>query len=310
MVRKKEDIRELDRMPILEEKSLYWQNNPSVRKRKQWYLKNYADFKLKLKVRKTLKLLKKLRLPKHLSFFRWILIDYISGKQKRFWGIYQFVALPGEGKTLSMVAHMERARRDKGRLYVATNFNYRNEDMHINHWSDIITASLYAKKNKLCCIIALDEIHITFDSSDWHSFPPEMLALLSFNRKFSLQFLCSSQIYDRIPKKIRDIANFTVICKNIWGCDRYFRNYYFTKDNYETQFSGKRAKCEFIRDYIADDSLYSLYDTLEQVDQMKLKAQEEKSKREEAFNLLFGDTKALAERMDDLDACAQSSDAP
>ncbi len=145
-----------------------------------------------------------------------------------------------------------------------------------------------ARKQNRSCIIALDEIHVTFDSSNWQSFPPEMLALLSFNRKISLQFLCSSQIYERIPKKVRDIANYTIICKNVLGADRFFVNYYYQKDDYEAKFAGTKKKAAFIREFVASDELYSLYDTLEQIDNMKLKASEEKSKREEAFNILFG----------------------
>ena len=53
-----------------------------------------------------------LKLPLWLSFARWIVIDFLKGKTRRKFGIFQFVALPGEGKTMSMVAHMERYRKE------------------------------------------------------------------------------------------------------------------------------------------------------------------------------------------------------
>ena len=84
----------------------------------------------------------------------------------------------------------------------------------------------------------MDEIHITFDSTDYKDFPAEMLSVLSFCRKYSMQFLCSAQIYERIPKKIRDIANFTVVCKNIGHLDRLFRDYYYEKNSYEKDIAG------------------------------------------------------------------------
>lgn len=112
--------------------------------------------------------------------------------------------------------------------------------------------------------------------------------MLSFNRKFGLEFLCSSQIYERIPKKIRDIANYTVICKNIGHFDRLFRCYYFRKEDYESQFEGKKKKADYIKEYIADDEFYSLYDTLEQVDIMVGQAEKEKSAQQKAFDILFG----------------------
>lgn len=84
--------------------------------------------------------------------------------------------------------------------------------------------------------------------------------------------------------------------------DRLFRNYYFEKNNYESQFSGKRAKAEFIREYIADDNLYSLYDTLAQVENMTAQAKEEKDKRQAAFDLLFGGKNDSMESMQHFDS--------
>lgn len=227
-----------------------------------------------------------------------VIADILSGKKRRKFGIYQFVALPGEGKTMSMVAHMERYRLDmqeckkvQGIDYIiATNFGYRNQDYYINHWTDIIKISKKCYQLHIPCVIAIDEIHITFDSSDWKDFPPEMLALLSFNRKFALQFLCSSQIYERIPKKVRDIANFTVICKNIGHFDRLFRCYYFEKNDYESQFDGKRKRAKFIKEFVSDDKFYSLYDTLAQVERMTETASKEKDLKQKAFEVLFGES--------------------
>ena len=134
----------------------------------------------------------------------------------------------------------------------------------------------------------MDEVHVTFDASDWKSFPPEMMQLLSFNRKYDLQFLCSAQRFERIPKKIVGIANYVVLCKNTLGLDRHFKNYYFDVNDYESSFSGKRKKAQFIRTYVASDWLYSRYDTKRQVDRMIADAEAEKDKRQEAFELLFG----------------------
>lgn len=271
--------------------------NYSLEDKKYWYFDNYPKmrqtFRRRWRLKKLCRFLVGLKLPLHLSFLRWMFVDFLRGKSKRFWGVYQFVALPGEGKTLSMVAHMERARAAYPDIIIATNFNYKHQHFYISHWLDIVKIAKHAQRNKKKCIIAIDEIHTTFDSSNWRSFPAEMLAVLSFNRKFSLQFLCSSQIYERIPKKVRDIANYTVICKNVLGADRLFRSYYFSKSDYDESFNGKRVKAQFIREFIADDELYSLYNTLEQIDRMTVSATEEKDKREEAMNILFGNMNDL-----------------
>lgn len=274
----------------LELKALAFSSMKTDRQRKQWYKdhKDYLYIRLHLNrmIRKLLK--PKIRF-KPLDATRWAIVDFLRAKPKKFWGVYQFVAMPGEGKTISMVAHMERALKDlgKSKLYIATNFYYANQDMAINHWSDMIKAAKYADRHNMHSIIALDEIHTTFDASDWKSFPQEMLSLLSFNRKYGMQFLCSAQIYDRIPKKVRDIANYTIICKNFLGADRYFKDYYFKKVDYEDKFSGRRARADFTISFVADDHLYALYDTRRQVDKMTESALAEQNLREKAFRMLF-----------------------
>lgn len=274
----------------LQEKEKYFAAHPRLQQRRRYLIQNSGNdhLALILRARKLARFLSRHKLPKYLDFFKWIFIDFLRGKLKKFSGIYAFIGLPGEGKTLSMVAHIERVRLNYKNVLIATNFHYKNEQLQINHWLDIVKAASLAKKQRCPCIVAMDEIHITFDSADWQHFPSEMLSLLSFNRKYNLQFICSSQIYDRVPKKIRDICNYVVICKNVWNKDRLFKNYYYEKSNYDTVFDGKLKKADFIRDYIADDDLYSLYDTKELVDNLVDNAKSEKQKRQEAFNLLFG----------------------
>lgn len=262
---------------------------------KKWYKKNKPLLYRKAHLKYVLRKIGDVKLkPFFIDFVKWVVIDFLRGKfiNLKKTGIYQFVALPGEGKTLSMVAHIERDLKEYPKTRVYTNFNYKGQTAQIEHWSDMIKFALDCHNDNVPCILAMDEVHITFDSSDWRSFPPEMLSLISFNRKFGCQFLCSSQIYERIPKKIRDISNYTVLCKNVFKLDRLFINYYFSTLNYEKQFEGKRSKADYIRHYVADDYLYSRYNTLQQVDRMVLDASKEKNKREVAFDLLFGNSSA------------------
>jgi len=278
--------------PPLVRKQSYFKKYCSPGKRKRWYKKNRKDLWFKFRVRRTIRFLSRLHIPfKIPDFVRWVLVDFLRGKGSKHWGIYCYVANPGEGKTISMVAHMERQIRAIGRdkLYIATNFHYAHEDAEINHWVDMIKAARAAMLHGKYCIIAMDEVHITFDSTDWKSFPPEMMQLLSFNRKYDLQFICSSQRYERIPKKICGIANYVVLCVNTMGFDRHFKNYYYDINDYEASFSGKRKRAQFIRTFVTGDDFYALYDTKRQVDRMVADAEAEKDKRREAFDLLFGE---------------------
>ena len=281
-------------LSFYEKKALYLGRSKGKERQKKLkaFYKNSTKYKHKWKWIIRMRKLANIKLPLYLSFLRWILIDFLRGVPKRKFGIFQFVALPGEGKTMSMVAHIERYRAEfdkQGKEYfIATNFSYKYNNAFINHWTDMVRISKECYQKKIPCLIAVDEVHVTFDSSDWKNFPPEILAMLSFNRKYGLEFLCSSQIYERIPKKIRDIANYTVICKNIGHFDRLFRCYYFKKADYESQFEGKKKKANYIKEYIADDKMRNLYDTLEQVDMMTENAKKEKDLQQKAFEVLFG----------------------
>lgn len=273
---------------FLEKKAAYFDAHVSCKERKRWYFEHYVYYRYRLRLKHRIAWLISLKLPTKLSFARWLLVDFMRGKSGRFKDIYLFVGLPGQGKTLSMVAHINRVREKRPDLIIATNFHYKYETYAISHWMDIIEIVLDANKAHIPCLIAVDEVQNTFDASEWKSFPMPFYALLSFNRKLNSQFLFSAQIYDRIPSKIRQLANYTVICKNVWKADRYFINYYFEKNNYEATFDGKRSKAEFIREFIASDELYNLYDTFEQVHAIKGQAEEEKDKKKQAFDLLFG----------------------
>lgn len=277
-----------DPYSFLEKKAFYFDAHVKIKERKKWYFEHYVYYRYRLRQKHRIEWFKSLKLPLHLSFLRWVIIDIMSGKSRRFKDIYQFVGLPGQGKTLSMVAHINRALEKHPDLVVATNFNYKYQAFAINHWMDIISIVLDANKQHRPCLIAIDEVQNSFDASEWKNFPMPLYALLSFNRKLNAQFLFSAQIYERIPSKIRQLANYTVICKNVWKADRYFINYYFEKNNYEKTFDGKRKKAEFIREFIADDELYSLYNTYEQIKNIKGRAEDEKMKKQQAFDLLFG----------------------
>ncbi|MCT4606651.1 MAG: zonular occludens toxin domain-containing protein [Marinisporobacter sp.] len=282
--RRKQHRKTVDKEKRLQEKQrLKWQ-----RKHKKQYIKalKKRNFRLWFLWRVT-----KIKLPFILDLFRWILIDILRGKRKALWGIYIFVANPGEGKTLSMVQHIEERKKADPMLNVYTNFNYKGETGAIRCWQDIVRAD----RN---CIIAIDEAHLTFESTDYRNFPPEMLAQLSLNRKLRKQFICSTQRYERINKNFRDLANYVVLCKNHLKLDRWFTRYYFPKSNYEAQFDGKKAKAEFVKPYIASDDLYRKYDTLQLVEQLV----EEIDNFEIQQNELLPKLESILEHQDNLDS--------
>lgn len=202
------------------------------------------------------------KLPLFIDFFRWAVVDLLRGKQYPVWGIYMFVAKPGNGKTISMTEHIARVRKEHPDIHVYSNFNIKGQDGKITCWKDIVEAPDNS-------IIAIDEIHMIFGSINYADFPIEMLGEITQNRHSRKQFITSTQDYDLVNVNFKRVCNYIVLCKNFWGMDRLFLNYYFDRGIYESKnFQCDKRKAEFIRSFVASDDTYARYDTLEKIQSM------------------------------------------
>jgi hypothetical protein len=173
-----------------------------------------------------------------------------------------FVAKPGNGKTISMTEHIDRVKKEHPDIKVYSNFNIKGQDGKITCWRDIVDAPDNS-------IIAIDEIHMIFGSINYADFPIEMLGEITQNRHSRKQFITSTQDYDLVNVNFKRVCNYIVLCKNFWGLDRLFLNYYFDRGIYESKgFKCDKRKAEFMRMFVASDTTYDRYDTLEKIQSM------------------------------------------
>lgn len=213
-------------------------------------------------------LFKSLYLPKYLNFFRWVLVDWIRGKQKKLFGVWLFCGLFGEGKTISAVSYALDKKKEMPDIHIYTNFNMPLQDGRITNWKEILDLPHRS-------IVILDEIQNTFSSSEWQKFPVQLLTKITQCRKKQLMVIGTAQVYSRVTKQIREVTQYVVQCSNIGGLDRYFKNHFFHSYLYDCYLQavsrGDKAKIQpFIRkSFIADDDLYSQYDTSEFVKNIK-----------------------------------------
>ena len=102
-------------LPVLDRKAQYLASGRHrTRRLKRWYKTRRRDLCFRLRIRRLVRFLVGLRIPGQIpSAIRWVIVDFLRAKPRKFWGIYQFVALPGEGKNPvhggSDGAHPERA---------------------------------------------------------------------------------------------------------------------------------------------------------------------------------------------------------
>jgi len=207
------------------------------------------------------------------NFFRFIyyswhdlIVRIASGRSKKFdgYGVYMFVGLPGSGKTISVVEYLNRLKKKYGDdLNIYTNFRYSKETAPIRSWRDLIDYSGPA-------VFVLDEVQLTFNSRSWKDFPPEMVTLLTQNRKMRKQIITTSQSFERVDKVFRELVNYVIECRCIGG--RWIFQKWFEKEDYvlgganDNVRHRRRAKRY---NFIATDDLYNSYDTFLRLDDLK-----------------------------------------
>jgi|GEM_PF-573261 len=201
----------------------------------------------------------------------WLLVDLFralkSGKNKEvhIYGIWCFVGIYGGGKTMSLVRYLETMREKHGdKIYIATNFFYKNQDFPIKTWHDLL------KDYDKTVIFGYDELQNEFNSRKYRDFPMPLMGLLTQNRKGrGKQIVFTAQNYGAVDKNFRDLCTKVVNCKTHAG--RFTVNSFYEKEYYDqlrntTSVDRKikiRPKREF---FIQTDYLRSLYDTRLQLD--------------------------------------------
>ena len=175
-------------------------------------------------------------------------------------GIYLYVGLPGRGKTISIVKKLDEIRATYPDALIVTNFGYKYEHASLTSWKQLVNL----KNGASGIVFAIDEVQLTFNSRAWKDFPPDMVTLLTQNRKERKLILTSAQSYDRVDKVFRELTNYVVRCRTIGG--RWTFNRAFLREEYEAFVSGygksgRKAVTSWRFSFIQTDELRSQYDT-------------------------------------------------
>lgn len=208
--------------------------------------------------------LKNVRLPLLIDAIRWLLIDFYrrfrDGKDKRVYGVYVFCGLHGYGKTLSMVRWIKKEMKRVPDVRVYTNFHFVDQTDRITDWRQIIDIAQEGN-----AIIAIDEAHSSFNSRQWKDFPYELINEISQNRKSSVQFIMSAQVFDDLDKVIRTQTHYVVSCKNIGS--RLMLNVFYRRPHYER--SEDKRIVSYRNWFVASDALRESYDTMEKIKSLR-----------------------------------------
>lgn len=144
-------------------------------------------------------------------------IEDIFNKPEDFFkyqGMIVFEGRQGMGKTISMVKYMQDMQYQYPNALCTTNLSYTNENKPLKTWKMLINY----KNGFKGVIVAMDELQNWFSSNDSKNFPPEMLSVITQNRKNRRIILGTSQNFYLLSKAIRSQTTEVRRCATYFGC--------------------------------------------------------------------------------------------
>lgn len=157
------------------------------------------------------------------NFFRRIFIDFphqfvldFFDRDPEFFkyqGLIIFEGRQGAGKTISMIEFAMRMQEEYPLSKCTSNLGYIYENNKLKDWRMLMNY----KNGKKGVIVIMDELQNWFSSNDSKNFPPEMLGVITQNRKNRRIILGTSQNFYLLAKAIRSQATEVRRCTTLLG---------------------------------------------------------------------------------------------
>lgn len=143
-------------------------------------------------------------------------IDFFARDPEHFrhQGIIVFTGRQGKGKTIAMVEQAMRYQAEYPKCKVISNCAYAHQDDELNHWEQLIEY----KNGIQGVVVMMDEMQNWFSSNQSKNFPPEMLEVVTQNRKNRRIVLGTSQVFTRLSKPLREQTTEVRKCTTLCGC--------------------------------------------------------------------------------------------
>lgn len=129
-------------------------------------------------------------------------------------GLIIFTGRQGRGKTISMVEYMRYLQDCYPMAKCITNLAYKYQDDELTDWRQLTDY----KNGVKGVIVGMDELQNWFGSNQSKNFPPEMLSVITQNRKNRRVILGTAQNFYLLAKAIRSQTTEVRECTTIAGC--------------------------------------------------------------------------------------------
>lgn len=176
-------------------------------------------------------------------------------------GCIIFTGRQGRGKTIAMVEQALMWQKEYPKSKCITNLAYTMQDDELDHWKKLIDY-----KNGIQGVICLiDELQNWFSSNQSKNFPPEMLQVVTQNRKNRRVIMGTSQCFARLAKPLREQATEVRKCFTILGCVTFVH-----RVEPELDSSGDVVKWRHLGFYyfVHSDEIRQSYDTYKVIESL------------------------------------------
>lgn len=188
--------------------------------------------------------------PKQLAYDR-ITIDPNTFQE---YGMHLLCGEQGSGKTTLMAYLVRKYKQIYPRVIVRSNFSCSMEDYSLTSWEQLTldTNGIYGE------IDCIDEIQNWFSSNQSKNFPPDMLTIITQQRKVRRCILATSQVFTRVAKPIRENTYLMYYPATFAGCITFVRVY---KPILDEQGNLKERKFRKFFFFVHDEELRNMFDS-------------------------------------------------
>lgn len=169
-------------------------------------------------------------------------------------GMIIFEGRQGNGKTISAIQYAREMQRQYLKSKCITNLNYKYQNDDLKHWSQLVDY----KNGIYGVIVVIDETQNWFASNQSRNFPPEMLEVVTQNRKNRRVILGTAQNFYMLAKNIRSQTTELRRCTTLFGCLTIVRRFIPILDSDGNVKEFKKRGWYF---YVHDEDLRNSYDT-------------------------------------------------
>lgn len=189
-----------------------------------------------------------------------------NGNEFEEYGVTIYCGRQGAGKTIAMTEYLERMRDKYPKAIIITNYGYIHENQSFEDWNDFFTI----RNDVDGVIFAIDEIQNEFSSAAWNKFPESLLQVITQQRKQRIKIVCTSQIFTRVVKQLREQCNDVVECTTMSSRWTFMKCLDAVDYNQTIDSPTGRDKIRTLyrKSFIQDKNIRSLYDSYEKIEKI------------------------------------------